>query len=294
VIPQCMAASHSPLRAPQRAAASDRVGGRQQQFRGSSGLIHTMHSAATQLARRSDLREAGRPGPRGGEARLSPTCFRSRPVVCAESRYESVKLSAESAGALAELLQVLSCGEESAALTFDHLSSSWHERSLRSALTGIAADEREHQRVLARLRASLPQPRRDPSLEATMRRFFMRLADRDILVHFVRIVAIDSAVCQILGALRCRGKPLASDVQVGSVLGRIHQDEARHVAIASRYAAPLLKSARGRLIAGDAREQLTGVLRLRADSLDSLSVDPDQLFARLRALPQLARQTGAC
>jgi hypothetical protein len=268
--------------------------GRRQQFGSSSGLIHTMHSAVTQWARRSDLRQAGPPGFRGGEVRPNPTCFRSWPAVATESCYESVELSAESAGALAELLQVLSCGEESAALTFDHLGSAWHERSLCSALTGIAADEREHQVLLARLRASLPRPRQDPLLEAVMRRFFMRLADRDILVHFVRIVAIDSAVCQILGALRCRGKPLASEVQVGSILERIHQDEARHVAIASRCAAPLLKSARGRQIAGDAREQLTGVLRLRADSLESLSVDPDKLFARLRALPPLARRPGAC
>jgi hypothetical protein len=266
---------------------------RRQQFDSSSGLIHTMHSAVTQLARRSNLRQAGPLGRQGDEVRSSPTCFRSWPAVATESRSAAVQLSAASAGALAELLQVLSCGEESAALTFDHLGNSWHERSLRSALTGIAADEREHQILIGRLRASLPQPRPDPSLEATMRRFFMRLADRDVLVHFVRIVAIDSAVCQILGALRFRGKPLASDVQVASILESIHQDEARHVAIASRCATPLLRSARGRDLAAEAREQLTDVLRLRADALDSLSVDPDQLFARFRALPRLARRSDA-
>ena len=252
-----------------------------------------MHFAATQLARRSDFGQARRPGHHVGEVRWRPTCFRLWPALAAEPRYEAVRLGAERAGALAELLQVLSCGEESAALTFEHLGNSWHERSLRSALTGIAVDEREHQILLAGLRASLPQPRQDPSLDATMRRFFMRLADRDVHVHFVRVVAIDSAVCQILGALRRRGKPIDSDVHICSILERIHQDEARHVAIASRCATPLLNSARGRDIAADARERLTHVLRLRASSLDSLSVDPDQLFARLRALPRLARQNGA-
>ncbi len=215
--------------------------------------------------------------------RVSPACFPLLSASAAVSRIEDVRLSAGSASALAELLQVLTCGEESAALAFDHLGSSWHERPLRSALAGIAADEREHQALLGGIRASLPQLQQDPALEATMRRFFMRLADRDVLVHFVRIVAIDSALCHILGALRCRGKPLAADVRVGSILERIHRDEARHVAIASRCAAPLLKSARGREIAADAREQLTRLLRLRADSLDSLSVDPDRLFSRLRA-----------
>jgi hypothetical protein len=252
-----------------------------------------MHIAATQLARRSDFGQARRPGHQVGELRWRPTCFQRWPAFAAEPRYEAVRLSAESAGALAELLQVLSCGEESAALTFDHLGSSWHERSLCSALTRIAADEREHQILLARLSESLPQPRQDPLLDATMRRFFMRLADRDVHVHFVRIVAIDSAVCQILGALRRRGRQIDSDIHVRSILERIHQDEARHVAIASRCATPLLKSARGRDIAADARDRLTEVLRLRASSLDSLSVDPDQLFTRLRALPRLARRSGA-
>jgi hypothetical protein len=251
-----------------------------------------MHTVAIQSPRsRNGLR--GGIGQQDGDWSSSSTCFPLALPGEAESPREVVRLSAGHATAFAELLQVLSCGEESAALTFDHLGNSWHERSLRSALTGIAADEREHQILIGRLRASLPQPRPDPSLEATMRRFFMRLADRDVRVHFVRIVAIDSAVCQILGALRFRGKPLASDVQVASILERIHQDEARHVAIASRCATPLLRSARGRDLAAEAREQLTDVLRLRAGALDSLSVDPDQLFARFRALPRLARRSDA-
>jgi hypothetical protein len=103
-----------------------------------------MHIAATQLARRSDFGQARRPGHQVGELGWRPTCFQRRPAFAAEPRYEAVRLSAESAGALAELLQVLSCGEESAALTFDHLGSSWHERSLCSALTRIAAGVRNY------------------------------------------------------------------------------------------------------------------------------------------------------
>ena len=250
-----------------------------------------MHLAATQSAR-SGLRPVRRSNPQGGQARWEPICFRIGPPLAVEPRYEAARLSAGSASALAELLQVLSCGEESAALTFDHLGRSCQERSMHSALTGIAADEREHQILLAGLSAALPQPNKDPALDATMRRFFMRLADRDVHIHCVRIVAIDSAVCQILGALRRRGTPVHADFRVRSILERIHQDEARHVVIASRCATPLLNSARGRDIAAGARDQLTQVLELRASSLDSLSVDPDQLFARLRALPRLARRSG--
>lgn len=214
---------------------------------------------------------------------MRPACFQLVPLRGAEPGIEHVRLSAANAAALAELLRILGCGEESAALAFEHLGNSWHDSSIRSALAGIAADERQHQLLIAGLTEALPPPRQDPSLEATMRRFFMRLAARDVLVHLVRIVAIDSAVCHILGALRGRGMPLASDVRVSAILERIHRDEARHVAIASRCAAALLKSARGREIAADARQQLTQLLRLRADSLDTLSVDPDRLFLQLRA-----------
>src|SRR6266404_4645600 len=125
-----------------------------------------MHFAATQLARRSDLCQARRPCQQVGEARWAPTCFRLSPPLAAEPGYEAVQLSADSASALAELLQVLGCGEESAALTFDYLGRSCQERSLRSALAQIAADEREHQILLAGLSAALPQPNKDPSLEA--------------------------------------------------------------------------------------------------------------------------------
>lgn len=217
------------------------------------------------------------------EGRFSPACVQFSPIGATEALNEDVRLSACGARALAELLQILSCGEESAAVAFDRLGGSWQESALRSGLAGIAADERRHQAMLAELKAFLPQPEADPRLAATMRSFFRRLADRDVLVHCVRIVAIDSMVCQILGALRGRGKPLASDVRVGAILQRIHHDEARHVVIASRCAAPLLKSARGREIAADARERLIHLLRLRADSLEALAVDPDRLFARLRA-----------
>ena len=94
-----------------------------------------MQLAATQLAR-SDLRPVRRSNPQGGQARWEPICFRIGPPLAVEPRYEAARLSAGSASALAELLQVLSCGEESAALTFDHLGRSCQERSMHSALTG--------------------------------------------------------------------------------------------------------------------------------------------------------------
>ena len=208
------------------------------------------------------------------------TCF--GPVRTASSGGEQSPLRAAHAAALAELLQVLACGEESAVLAFEHLGRSGIDRALRKALAGIAADEARHQVLLANLRRTLPEPAPDPALQASIRRFFLRLADRDARVHCARIAAVDSAVCQILGALRKRGRPLTTDSAANSVLGWIHRDEARHVAIARRCCAGLLGTSHGRDILIEARERLADLLELRAASLDELEVEPDRLLARLR------------
>lgn len=186
------------------------------------------------------------------------------------------------ARALAELLQVLACGEESATLAFEHLSRSGKDSRVREALAGIAADEARHEALLTELRRTLPQPAPNPTLHAAIRGFFLRLADRDALVHCARIAAIDSGLCQILAVLRKRGRSLAIDPAAESVLSRIHRDEARHVTIASRCSARLLGTLRGRDIVMEARERFARLLELRGASFEALSVDPDRLLARLR------------
>jgi hypothetical protein len=216
----------------------------------------------------------------------SRVCFAPPRAMPRGSWDVQIPLSDAHASAAAELFQVLACGEESAELAFDHLAESCQTHSCRVALARIAADELEHQMLLSSLRRCLPPPSPDAALHGAMRRFFMRLADRNVLVHCVRIVAIDSAVCHLLGALRRRGNPLASQTGIDSILARIHRDEARHVAIAKRCASPLLETIRGRDIVAEARDRLIQVLEFRAAAFDTLRIDPDRLFARLRgALP---------
>jgi hypothetical protein len=92
-------------------------------------------------------------------------------------------------------------------------------------LARIAADEREHQLLLAGLKASLPPPAVDRSLEASVRGFFLRLADRDVLVHFVRIVAAPAAA-DMTGLFR--------ELGVGERDGRIVFDEGAPLAAIRR------------------------------------------------------------
>jgi len=196
------------------------------------------------------------------------------------------------ARALAELLQVLACGEESATLAFEHLGRSEKDNALRDALAGIAADETRHEALLTDLRRTLPHPAPHPRLHAAIRGFFLRLADRDARVHCARIAAIDSGLCHIIAVLRKHGGLLAIDPAAESVLGRIHRDEARHVVIASRCSGRLLGTPRGREIVTETRERFARLLELRGASFDALSVDADLLLARLRRAPLRAGSSG--
>jgi hypothetical protein len=216
-------------------------------------------------------------------------CFPVTLVGITDTRAEPINIDPERGRALAELLQVLGCGEESAVAAFDHLSRSPQQPHIRAALRQIATDELRHHALLAGLAASLPEPRSHPALRAALRRFFMRLAHRDVHTHFLRIAAIDSAVCQLLGLLRSRTGPLRRHERISTVLARIHRDEARHVTIARACVEPLLGSAKAAEDIAEVRADLNRIIQLRADSLDRLGLDPDRLRARLSCIGGASR-----
>jgi hypothetical protein len=252
-----------------------------------TAMHYSIHIAA--------LQAAGPPGKSGRECDeqstlAEPVCFgRRQRFARHDGGHLRVRLRVAHADALAELLPVLLCGEESAALAMDHLAGSGDAQDeMSAALARIALDELEHQALLQRVRAALPTPHDDPGLHAAMRRFFMRLASRDPATHCARIAAVDSAVCLLLGELRRRHGPIASEPRLDAIVARIHRDEARHVAVTSRYAAEL-RRAHGAddADAVEARHGLTRLLERRAVAMDDLGVDPDRLFKRLHAIPRV-------
>ncbi|MBS0417724.1 MAG: hypothetical protein JSR66_08420 [Proteobacteria bacterium] len=218
-------------------------------------------------------------------ARFLAACFPQAWVGFCRPPSASLNLDPQCARGLSELLQVLSCGEESATVTFESLAHSCHEPWMRSALMRIAADERRHHVLLSNIGAALPTPRIDPKFAARMRRFFMRLAHRDVLVHFVKIATLDSAACQVLSLLRAGTGPLTRDGAVGSILRLIHIDEARHVRLARECAGSVARSRKGTEIAAEVTDELAQLIQMRADSLEALHIDPDRLDARLRTVP---------
>lgn len=218
---------------------------------------------------------------------FEPACFGMPVPLRAAEPPLPVRLSARHSEALSELLPLLLCGEESAVLSFARYANSVPlGMSGRRDFQGIQADEAVHARCLQRLRASLPAPRADARQRTRLRRFYARLSDLDFGDHMARIAALDSAVCLILGALRQQRGHIAKDSAVGRLFERIHQDEARHVTIARRYAALLGRPHDLYSVAADTRDQLATMLSERAGAFESLGICPDRLCHRVRSIPR--------
>ena len=217
--------------------------------------------------------------------------------VCIERQHPDVNVSSGAsyiqgarwgdpqAYALAELVNVLAFGEDSAAVTFEHIANRCSGAGLYTTLKGIAADETRHQLWLIRLQQSLPLLTPDQAYVKRLRRFFSRLAHEDLQVHFARIFALDSAACQLLATVQSRCPP-ALATAVTAIFSRIRRDEARHVGIARQAAGPLLGTSRGKDLVMEVREGLIQVLADRAMAFETLCVDPDRLFSRLRRAPR--------
>jgi hypothetical protein len=186
---------------------------------------------------------------------------------------------------LAVLVQVLLCGEESAALAFDVLARRRRRQGdaleLIQALSRIADDERQHRRWLLDVQCTLPCINNDSPLIAAGSQFFVGLACRDAGEHFTRIAALDSAVCWLLAALG-KSQPLL----FYRAFRRILQDEARHVAISSAYAKRLAAPGKRMEQAAITRHALTAMLAKHSQCFDTLEIDPDRLLMRLRQPPR--------
>lgn len=216
-------------------------------------------------------------------------CFASRaaPAPANEQRVPRLCLATAQQEALAELLPILLCGEESASLAFAGFASADRMPPVAQAeLRRIGEDEQHHERQLQALRLALPRATVDADLRRAARRMFARLGSDNMGMHFARIAALDSGACVILGALRRHRLPLSKDPSVRAIFARIHGDETRHVMASRRYARELLDPKQAHAVAAQMREQLAALIGMRGAALESLGVNADQLLARLRQVPR--------
>ena len=219
------------------------------------------------------------------DAIVRQICFRLADAIPIASAPEPLHLADAKAEALAEVLQVFACGEESASLAFARLGDSPLADAARRALARVADEELMHEELLRGLRGALPAPVPDRQLRHAMVHFYHRMAQADIGLHFASIAALDSAVCKILATLLTPARILAQEPTVAMILGRIHRDEARHVRLSRSLAAELGPRDAIGAVAENARLGLVDVLARRGAAFESLGVDAAQLFASIGRVP---------
>lgn len=218
--------------------------------------------------------------------RPSHVCFRRR------GRPPSVRIALEQelsrnvAEAVAELLQVLCCGEESAVFAFEWLSRhAALEEAAAACAARIAREEACHDELLGGVRLALPPPRPDEALLDRLKGFYRALGTRDAFVHLTQIYALDSGVCIVLSALRGEGRPVGRNSTLTAILGRILHDEVGHVRDSGRIARELGPRRAGTEHVARTREGLADMIFQRADALETLEVDPDALRRTLLHVP---------
>jgi hypothetical protein len=212
-------------------------------------------------------------------------CFRLPDAGPAASPVGPFRLGDTQAEALSELLQVLACGEESAALAFAHLGGSPLEDAARRGLARVAEEELIHERLLRGMRAALPAPAPDRELRRALLRFYHGIAQPEIGLHLASIAALDSAVCVILAALLEPDRVLAREPEVSAILRRIHGDESGHVRLSRRLAPELADRDAIGAVAENARLGLVDLLARRGAEFERLNVNAGRLFARIARVP---------
>lgn len=187
--------------------------------------------------------------------------------------------------AMANLLPLLICGEESATLVFDALAVRLRKRlsepQLRELLT-ITQDEERHARMLYALRDQLPCVQSN-DVEQRASAFLASLASRHASIQLARLCALDAAVCWVLARLLHGSPALTQQSDVIHMLRQIRQDEARHVRITRDCALSLGLSSDE--LAAQQHTVWLGFAELLAGSSDDLrvlGVEPAVLLARFR------------
>lgn len=195
------------------------------------------------------------------------------------------------AQALADLLPILLCGEESAEFAFAnlalHLPAS-QKLAFQTQLISIAKDENCHGQLLDALRKMLPAPR-DRSSARKAVRFLRSLASADLSLHLIRIAAVDAGLCQILAEVCHRDRPVTTLPNIHAVFQRIRRDEGRHVRISRRCAKALglassIELCERRLVL----QNFAALLAPKAESFAMLGVDFNAIVARFARLSRVA------
>ncbi|WP_163932814.1 hypothetical protein [Paraferrimonas sp. SM1919] len=163
------------------------------------------------------------------------------PQWLAHYQQQPILFNAQQQTALAALLPLLLCGEESAQMIFDkqsQITDSAANQQLLSDLNLTVTEELLHEQALALVLSHVGKHEITNKARSAAKRFYITLAKTNTTAeHFIRIATLDTCVTQILLSLsNCN---LGANHPLVDLCKKIAKDEAKHVYIAKHYAMTL-------------------------------------------------------
>lgn len=225
------------------------------------------------------LRRAA-PGVAPSAIPIWPRAWRSR------LRERPLLLSDDHQEALARIVPLMVCGEQSAVAVFAKAATrpdDKHAARLRAAFNSIEQDEAGHEAAWQALFSALPAASDLVLLKRRAAVFFTRLGRAaSVADHFAQVAQLDSAVCVMMRHLE--RSAVTDDPRIAELVLRIKRDEARHVSISRRYARALgVPRSRYEELGARIRHELVDMLEPIGGALEDIGVDADEMFRRVAA-----------
>ncbi|MDN3683056.1 hypothetical protein QWZ04_22375 [Vibrio tapetis subsp. quintayensis] len=220
-----------------------------------------------------------------------PLASTSESPVCRwidEFKDKTIVFENEHAVALARLLPLLVCGEQSSQWVFYNEYQRASGQSIRYsviAFEGIVADEQYHEQALDFVQQQLAAPDDLSKLKRRSQRFYMAFGHQDTLAeHFAQIACLDALVCRIMLAIE--NGNFGAEHPFTLLCRMIKQDEARHVTLAKQHALTLgFDKSKWRDLRKFVGEKLYGLLDSERCAFEQIGVDLDWVFASKTTLP---------
>ncbi|MDO6762433.1 hypothetical protein [Agarivorans sp. 1_MG-2023] len=186
--------------------------------------------------------------------------------------------------ALALLMPLLLCGEQSAQLVFQQQAKNLEQHSNPlsiKALNEVEADEAWHDEALQWVFSQLPELAQQHKVRRSAQRFYSGLGrSLSLQQQFIRIASLDACVTQLMQMIE-RGT-IGKNHPFSQLCGLIKKDEAKHVYVSKHFAQDLGASvqdmAEERLLV---LQKLMTLLSSQAQQFEIIGVDLDQLQQRL-------------
>jgi hypothetical protein len=198
--------------------------------------------------------------------------------------------------ALAHLIPLLLCGEQSAQLVFNQEinllfntkkdDAESHEQSnnqtMIESLLAVEADEFRHDQALQLILNDLPVIKNKRRIQRQAQHFYTLLGHGESRCqHFIKIATLDSCVTQVMHEIE-HSLLLGAEHPFARLCGLIKKDEAKHVYVAKHHAqalgaTPAMFKQAQRLVS----RLLHQLLATQAEHFDYLGVDLTKIFTTL-------------